>query len=138
MNDMQKSPTDKIKLPSVALLIVGILGLVSATYSILNILFGFGTAMWEPNDIPLEARQFVAWIGSIETVGVFVNVAGSSFLIWTALRMMKLRSHTAALVASAFCLIPCWNGACCCLGLPVGIWCLVTLLDADIKAGFDQ
>lgn len=137
MNDTQKSPADKIKLPAVALLVVGILGLVDAVYSTLDVIFGFTTAALDTVDLPPEALQLIAAVSSYGLVGVALNVVGSSFLVWTALRMIKLKGHTAALVASALAIVPCWGG-CCCLGLPIGIWALIVLLDADVKSAFDQ
>lgn len=137
MSDVQKTPTDHIKLPAIGILVVGILGIISAIYSTLNVVFGLGATFFDPNDVPPEMQQAVAWLSSVETVGIFVNVLGSGFLIWAASQMLKLRSHTPALIASVIAMIPCWGG-CCCIGLPVGIWALLVLLKPEVKAAFDR
>ena len=137
MSDYQKSPADKVKLPGVGIMVVGILGIVNAIYSTLDVLFGFSAAFLESSEMPTEVRQMLAAGSSYGLVFVAINFIGSCFLIWASLRMLKLKGHTAALVASILAAVPCWGG-CCCLGLPVGIWALIVLLKADVKAAFDQ
>ena len=136
MSDELRAAEDQVKLPAIGLLVTGILGIISAIYSVLNVAFGLGATFFDPNEVPSEWRQTVAWWGSVETVGIIVNVIASGFLIWAASQMMKLRGHTTALIASVIAMIPCW--ACCCTGLPVGIWALIVLLRNDVKAAFDQ
>ena len=136
MNDAQQTAADKIKLPAVGIMVVGILGILSGLYSALDVIFGFSASMMEVFDLPSDARQMMA-VGSVYgLLSVAINVAGSAFLIWAALQMLKLRGHTLAVVASAIAMIPCWG--CCCLGVPVGIWTLVVLLNPEVKAAFDQ
>ncbi len=38
--------------------------------------------------------------------------------------------------ASVIGMIPCCTSCCCLVGLPVGIWSLMTLMDNDVKAAF--
>jgi len=135
MSDMQKNPADKVKLPAVGILVVGILGLVSALYSTLDVLFSLNASLAESFGLPPEAQKALAMGGAYGLISVVINVVGSVFLIWAAMGMMKLRGHTAALVASVIAMIPCWG--CCCLGLPVGIWALIVLLNPEVKAAFD-
>jgi len=135
MNDTQQTAADKIKLPAIGLLVVGILGIVSCLYDVLNVVFGFTAALLKDVDLPPQARQLIGASSSYGLIFVVINAAGSGFLIWAAAQMLKQRNHTAALVASALAIIPCWGG-CCCLGLPVGIWALLVLMKPDVKSAF--
>lgn len=136
MNDVQSSSADKLKLPAIGILVVGILGIVSALYSALDVVFGFSASMMESFGLSPEGQQMMAAGSAYGLVSVVINVAGSVFLIWAALQMLKLRRHTVAVVASVIAMIPCWG--CCCLGLPIGIWALIVLLTPEVKASFDQ
>jgi predicted Zn finger-like uncharacterized protein len=49
--------------------------------------------------------------------------------------MMKLKSRQFALATMVMHIIPC-AGVCCLIGLPVGVWALVTLQRADVTEGF--
>ena len=51
--------------------------------------------------------------------------------------MLKVKSYNMALVASVISVIPCFS-ACCIVGIPFGIWALVVLNDASVKAAFRQ
>jgi hypothetical protein len=50
--------------------------------------------------------------------------------------MRKLRSYGLVLVAAVLAVVPCtfaWI-----IGLPMGIWALVVLMDPEVKAGFES
>ena len=49
--------------------------------------------------------------------------------------LLSLQSWPMALAASVVAMLPCLS-PCCCLGLPIGIWSLVVLLDNNVKASF--
>lgn len=68
----------------------------------------------------------------IQTAFIFVNLA----IIAGGIMMTQYKIWVFALVA---CILSCINfGNCCCiLGLPVGIWGIVVLSMADVKAAFD-
>jgi predicted Ser/Thr protein kinase len=69
-------------------------------------------------------------------MGVFVvSLAQSIALIVGGWQMRNLRSYGLAFVAAVLALFPCtfaWV-----IGLPMGIWAIVVLLDPEVKAGFD-
>ena len=52
-----------------------------------------------------------------------------------ALRMQSLRGRTLAMVGAICAIIP--INSCCCVGMPIGIWALIVLMNADVKAAFD-
>src|SRR5262249_52432082 len=63
------------------------------------------------------------------------QMVGGGFIIFGALKMMKLQSWGIALAASILAIIPC-TSPCCCTGLPIGIWAIVVLVNSDVKAAF--
>lgn len=70
-------------------------------------------------------------------VGAILNLGGAALIAFGALRMKQVKSYGLAMTASILAMIPCFTSCCCLLGLPVGIWALVVLLDKDVKAAFD-
>ena len=72
------------------------------------------------------------------TLGVVAGILGilvGAFIIFAAMKMRALQSWPMALAASVVAMLPCLS-PCCCLGLPIGIWSLVVLLDNNVKASF--
>ena len=51
------------------------------------------------------------------------------------LRMNSLRGRTLAMVGAICAIIP--ANSCCCVGMPIGIWALMVLTNADVKAAFE-
>jgi hypothetical protein len=63
-----------------------------------------------------------------------VQIAGSIVVLLGALRMRALKSWGLALTGAILACTPC--SGCCIVGLPFGIWALVVLNDASVKAAF--
>ncbi len=63
-----------------------------------------------------------------------LNLAFSMTLIIGGWRMRQARSYGLSLIAAIMALLPCTFGWI--LGLPIGIWALVVLMDPAVKAGF--
>ena len=65
------------------------------------------------------------------TLDVFILIGG--------LRMQSLRGRTLAMVGAICAIIP--ANSCCCIGMPIGmplgIWALMVLTNADVKAAFE-
>lgn len=130
------APSDlKVKLPAIALIIVGALGLLASIYSVYVAMF----AAPEPIDPEMNeaARAFIE--GSrgpvaaiIQSVFILVNIA----IMAGGAMMVQQKNWVFALVAS---ILACVNiGSCCCfLGLPVGIWSIIILSLADVRQNFD-
>jgi uncharacterized membrane protein YhaH (DUF805 family) len=71
-------------------------------------------------------------------VGIVFAVIGflvSAFIMWAAMQMKDLRNFTMSMVASIVAMIPCIS-PCCILGLPIGIWALITINDPAVKGAF--
>lgn len=50
-------------------------------------------------------------------------------------RMQSFSGRTLAIVGAVCAIIP--INSCCCIGIPVGIWALIVLMNPDVKAVFD-
>ena len=64
-----------------------------------------------------------------------VNLALGVVVIVGAVKMKNLESYGFAMASAIIAMVPCIS-PCCLLGLPFGIWALVVLSDAGVKAAF--
>ena len=55
-------------------------------------------------------------------------------LVLGAMKMRTLQSYRLAVAAAVVVMLPC--GGCFCIGLPVGIWALITLRKPEVKSQF--
>jgi hypothetical protein len=72
------------------------------------------------------------------TLGVLSSVIGiliGALIFFGAMKMRTLTNWNLSLAAAILAMVPCIS-PCCCLGLPIGIWALVVLLDQNVKASF--
>lgn len=58
-------------------------------------------------------------------------------IIYAGIQMKSFRAYSTAMTFSILAMIPCLSN-CCWAGLPIGIWALVVLSDAAVKAEFGQ
>ena len=117
--------------PAIALIVVAAIGgLFQILGLLLNILgTGFATGMGG-NEALGNLMS-----GSIGIGLGLLGLAMTVVVILGALKMKNGESYGFALAASIIAMVPCIS-PCCVLGLPVGIWALVVLLNADVKAAF--
>jgi hypothetical protein len=121
---------EKVKTPALILLIVTGLGmLLQVVGAIMNLVGGGG---YQYSADPEFARYTS---GPAAVVGNVVALAIGGFIIFGLLKMMKGQSWGLSLAAVILGAIPCC-GPCWCLGLPIGIWALVVLMNNEVKAGF--
>ncbi len=62
-------------------------------------------------------------------------LALNALVFFGALKMKNLQSYGLAMTAAIISVIPCC-GPCYCLGIPVGIWALITLRKPEVRASF--
>jgi hypothetical protein len=67
-------------------------------------------------------------------VGIVLGGVIDLVILIGGFRMKGLRSYGLAMTAAILAIIPC--NSCCLIGLPAGIWAVVALSNADVKAGF--
>ena len=64
-----------------------------------------------------------------------INLLVGIVVIVGAVKMKNLESYGFAMASAIIAMVPCIS-PCCLLGLPFGIWALVVLSDAGVKAAF--
>jgi tRNA A-37 threonylcarbamoyl transferase component Bud32 len=107
----------EIRRPAIALLITGIADWIALPITLLAFL--------------LTGDQTV----SSQTL-LFIGLGGLAFsgaIIYGAIKMMRLDSYPAAVLASVLAMVVTPGNL---IGLPVGIWCFVTLTNRDVRAAF--
>lgn len=128
--------------PGVALLIVGILGLIASSFSLLAVLGmdhekfmeGFKSQM---EDVPPEQVEEMGRLIVGPAAGVIhgVFVAISLLVLLGAVMMLRRRFYPLAVLGSVLAMIN-LETCCCVLGLPVGFWSLLVLMRADVQETF--
>lgn len=112
----------KVEGPATGLLVVAILVIVTQIIAVAVIAFSgvWGGARFE------EVIPNV--IGMVFGLGISVSIAIG------AMKMRRLESYSLAMMAAVLAILPC--SGCCVLSMPLGIWALVVLLDAQVKESF--
>jgi hypothetical protein len=127
---------DKVRIPAIGLIVLGILGVVGG---VISLAMG-GINAQQLVDAGMPADQAERFVGMMSAGGIVLQVLGlllSGFIAWAGFQMLHLRSWTAAVVANVLVMIPCVTSCCCVIGLPIGIWGLVVLFNADVKRAFE-
>lgn len=79
-----------------------------------------------PHDKAMALRSLIQ--GPIAMVSSVVILLGG-------ISMMRLKNHGLATASAVMAMIPC-TSACCLIGLPIGIWAMLTLTKPEIKRAF--
>lgn len=123
-----------VTVPSIFLIVVGILGLLASIYSCVNALVADPPPV-DPN-APEMVKEFTQ--GTVGPVAAAIQgffIAFNAFIIFGAVNMLRFQLWPLALAASIAATINC--GSCCLLlGAPVGIWSIVILARSDVKSAF--
>ena len=122
---------EKVTGPAIGLIVVGVLAI---GLGLLGLLTSFLDLAFLPS-YDDYGGMLPAAVGT--AIGLVANVLGmgiGAFQIWAALQMKELRNWTASLIASILAILPCFG--CCLVGIPVGIWALVVLVNAEVKEAF--
>ncbi len=84
--------------------------------------------------IPFLEAMAKASSGPFAIVTNLVGLVASLLILLGGVQMLRKKSWGLALTGSIVAMLP--VGSCCCIGLPIGIWALVVLLNADVKNSF--
>jgi hypothetical protein len=125
---------EAVSLPGIFLLITGIIGILNGLASFAGGGIGRSLARFAQDQKMAEMLAKSGGGASGIISGVIV-LAASALVIFGAIKMRQLQSWGLAMAASIVALLPCL-GPCCCVGLPVGIWCLVILNKPEVKSAF--
>ena len=126
----------KVKAPAIAMIVVSALGIVYQLGMLVARLAGVAMSNMPTGNMSAEQARIVNMLsGGLGLVGAVLAVAVGGFIIFASMKMMNLQNWGMALAAAILIIIPCLS-PCCCLGIPVGIWAIVVLVNAEVKAAF--
>jgi hypothetical protein len=130
---------EKVKVPALGLVATGILGILGAIFVAVS---SFTSDGQPPKlDKPLDKDQqamvdmFTNISKPVSSALAVVGLLGAIFVIYGGHKMRNLQSYGMAVTAAIVAMIPAIS-PCCCLGVPIGIWALVVLLNQDVKSAF--
>lgn len=130
----------KVNGPAIGLMVTAALGIVLNLYNLAQSLFFAGAAAqpMPPNMDPQAKKifeQIMAVQGPLGAVLAIIGLVVGAVILLGAMKMKKLEGYGFAMAATIMAMVPCIS-PCCVLGLPIGIWSLVMLMNADVKAAF--
>ncbi len=137
--------------PGAGLIIVGALSVLSSLGGLVSSFLGLVLGTTGPG-LP-DLSEFGGSLGGPEqqqlqlitnamsgTLGLFTNLMTLVTALVIVAGGVKMRSgemYSLCIVAAALTLIPCLTPCCCCcVGMPIGIWALIVLLDQNVKSAF--
>lgn len=120
--------------PAIGLIVTGIIGILFQVANILLNLLGMGMS-----GVAAASGDSGAVGGLMSGVlGLVYNGFAclmGGLVIFGALRMKALKGYGVALTGAIIAALPC-TSPCCFLGLPLGIWAIVVLMNQDVKTSF--
>jgi hypothetical protein len=134
--------SDRVRLPAIFLIIVGVLNILGA------MLYAFtgvnGIVNTENNERVAEQFNLPATDpATAKTAAVFylclcvVTLLAAAVTILGGIRMLSLKSYGLAVFASVLAAIPCISVmGCCGLGEGIGVWSLIVLLNSEVRSAF--
>lgn len=121
--------------PAIALLVLGCVYVLVNVAGLILRFINFSTVINRPppgvDAATAAGFKFGIYAGfGIELVGLLLGGA----VILGALQMKNLGNYGLAMTACILAMIPCHY--CCLIGIPFGIWALITLMQEDVKSAF--
>ena len=129
---------------------VGPPGIVMMILAVLGILGGIGNLLLQGVSAVTSIMALVdsgagadAWMAWFMNAGLGLVVSFISLFVWAFIGyagncMRTARNLGVVYAGSVLACIPCCVSLCCCLGLPVAIWTIVTLQDEQVQAAFAE
>jgi hypothetical protein len=133
----REAALQRVKGPAIALIVVASLG-------VLLFLFGAVSNMMPPRPIPsnlppewqslFQRMQSERGLGSALLDLFFAAMNG--FVLFGAIKMLKLQSRTLVMIACIVAMLPLTVFCCCVLSLPFAIWGLVVINKPEVRSEF--
>jgi hypothetical protein len=136
-SDARGAALRAVKAPAICLIVTASLGVAYYLFSGIFTMVSGGVMFHRelpPNISPAMRSFFEGMQGPMAGV-INIGVAAlNGFVLFGAIKMLKLQNHTLAFIACIVAMLPC---SCCCLfGLPFGIWGLIVLNKPEVKSQF--
>jgi len=126
-----------VKGPAIALIVAAALGIAIDLLGAVIRLLGRDQEMYQNmRNLSPQMRSLLLHFqgGSGAMINLF-GVALNLFVLFGALKMMRLQNFNLVLAACIVAMLPC-TGCCCILGLPFAIWALVVINKPEVKSQF--
>jgi len=124
--------------PATGLIVVAVLGFLFTLLGLVFTALGSTIQTLEAfRHMPKEVWGVQPFSGAMAIASHLVQIAVSGLILWGGLKMRRLENYGLAMAASVVAMIPCLS-PCCLIGLPVGIWALVTITKPEIKGAFRE
>jgi len=138
----------RIKTPAIVLLVIGIISGLSALSNV-PALFTLDAQLnqieeqWDqdPNMKDDQRKEMKRVLGDVKQplqtglpIWIGVSLLASGVTVLGAVRIMNLKSRGLGVLAALSVMLPL---GCCCIPLPVGVWVLIVMSKAEVKAGFE-
>jgi hypothetical protein len=126
----------KVNGPAIGLMVTAGIGILGQLVSLAMHVLGTGLNMANMTGSSGAPDAVANLMGG--TLGVISSIMGiliGGLILFGAMKMRQLSNWGLSLAATILAMIPCLS-PCCCLGLPIGIWALVVLLDNNVKLSF--
>ena len=130
---MNEYAEDKVKGPAIGLLVVGILAILANIANVIWQLIVFIPVITGGDDIMV----YMLSSGWSMILAVF-GILGGIFVIYASRKLKSLQSPAIVYAGAVVAALPCCVGSCCCIGLPIGIWVIVTMQDEQVKGAFSE
>jgi hypothetical protein len=132
---------ERLNVPSLILLIGGAGGLLLNLMGMVTNLIGGNSMSQLPPEMlsKPEMQQFVQLMETMQKAGPFFSLIGigvSAFVVFGALKMRNLQSHSLAMAACIVGILPCCYSCCCIFTMAGGIWGVVELIKPEVKSAF--
>jgi len=125
-----------VKGPAIALMIIAGIGIALYLFGAIAMFAGFTPNMGQetPGMSPQLQRLMMTNYGMAGALRALFGAAINGAVLFGALKMLRLQSHTFAIVTCIIAMLPC--SCCCFIGLPFAIWGLVVLNKPEVKSQF--
>jgi len=122
---------DRLKLPAIFLLIIAVLSSINHVAAL--VMHFMGIEMFPMAPAQNQAEEIGRMLGGV--IGGTFGIVMDGLVIFGAINMLRVSSFGLAITGAIVSVVPCAS-PCCVLGIPFGIWALVVLNDASVKAAF--
>lgn len=139
-NEARAEALERVRLPATILLIAMSVLMVLITPLLIFNIYVYFTYAGPPPEPEADVTQIImrrATDGSLSSIQGILALTFGTFILIGAVKMRRLKSRGWAIAACVLSLIPGFS-PCCLVGLPLGVWGLMTVNDAEVKAAFED
>jgi predicted Zn finger-like uncharacterized protein len=120
--------------PAICMMVFGGLNIAVLLLDLAGRFLNFGLVAAGPGGPAPPAEDYAVGV-VLGAIGDVVGIALAAFLIYGGVKLKQLNNYGLVMGASICTFLPCF-WLCCFLGIPLGIWTLITINKPEIKAAF--